>query len=332
MSNDLRSRYETSEGLKRLISQSSTTNLKMSCVRYWITGWLMLCLAGPKICDSQSSHWVPSYYNHYPTESNDRVKFNVPLAVPSKTNYQSFRSVDSENYFSTGNNLNFPPHSSSYDYVTPSEDIQNQENDFEENTWDEQDILEKMEALERILSDESNGKDLETKNSTIDQIISESLMPEETRRAVRQARKEKPAFFWTLARLAFETYNDTKSAVKQISTIVNNAIELGPTTRRPTTSDSLVDSTKMSTTSVRNESTTQSATEAATTMRSTTSRPKLTINDLQTLIRRNVKGLIRLFNIEWQDALKQSDITVDEFKKDLGKQVGMFLQNNPNAS
>lgn len=31
---------------------------------------------------------------------------------------------------------------------------------------------------------------------------------------------------------------------------------------------------------------------------------KLTQNLLQTLIRRNVKGLVRLFNIEWNDAVK----------------------------
>lgn len=32
------------------------------------------------------------------------------------------------------------------------------------------------------------------------------------------------------------------------------------------------------------------------------------------------------------DLFQQSDITVREFQKDLGNQVGSFLQDNPNAS
>lgn len=108
---------------------------------------------------------------------------------------------------------------------------------------------------------------------------------------------------------------------------------------------------------------------ANTTMRTTTRAPfRLTPTNLQNLIRRNIRGLVRLFNIEWQDALnvsfyyifpfiifilsdycliiiiyvfitisincfifQQSEITVKEFQKDLGNQVGSFLQDNPNA-
>jgi len=40
---------------------------------------------------------------------------------------------------------------------------------------------------------------------------------------------------------------------------------------------------------------------------STTQAPfKLTPTNLQNLIRRNLRGLVRLFNIEWQDAMNVS--------------------------
>lgn len=101
---------------------------------------------------------------------------------------------------------------------------------------------------------------------------------------------------------------------------------------------------------------------------STTQAPfRLTPTNLQNVIRRNLRGLVRLFNIEWQDALnvsfhsirfflllfsfhlveyhliilliisincfifQQSEVTVREFQKDLGNQVGSYLQDNPNA-
>lgn len=102
-----------------------------------------------------------------------------------------------------------------------------------------------------------------------------------------------------------------------------------------------------------------------TTMRPTTTSQapfRFTPTGLQDILTRNLRGLVRLFNIEWQDALnvsfyycnfldifmkllfnnfiiiimnlltfQQSDISVREFQRNLGNQVGGFLQDNPNA-
>lgn len=109
-------------------------------------------------------------------------------------------------------------------------------------------------------------------------------------------------------------------------------------------------------------------TMTTTTMRTTAAPFKFTRNGLQDIISRNLRGLMRLFNIEWQDALnvsfyyinsiylfinfeyiyqtivyyfiiiiinflifQQSDISVREFQRNLGNQIGSFLQDNPNA-
>lgn len=98
----------------------------------------------------------------------------------------------------------------------------------------------------------------------------------------------------------FQTFNDTQSAIKQISSIISNSIGPDTTTSKSTSNDSLMESSKTSMISDQNE--TAMMTEA--TMTSTKQTPALTRNELQSLITRNVKGLIRLFNIEWQDALK----------------------------
>ena len=84
--------------------------------------------------------------------------------------------------------------------------------------------------------------------------------------------------------------NDTKSAIKQISDIINNSIAPDSATQNTMTKASL-----MAPQSTNNETTTEAPT--------TTTQPTLTREGLQKLIRRNVLGLVRLFNIEWNDAL-----------------------------
>lgn len=175
---------------------------------HWIAGWLLLGFFGSKISDCQNLYLIPygTYYDDYRIKSNDHIKYDVP-----ETYYQYSPPVDSdlENNILRKNRLHFPPSSpSSYDYVASSQNILNKkrspdEND-EDNVWLDEEILEKMNVLERMLSNESNEKDFETKNSINDKIISDSIMPEETKRVVRQVRKQRPGFFWTLAKIAFE--------------------------------------------------------------------------------------------------------------------------------
>lgn len=64
----------------------------------------------------------------------------------------------------------------------------------------------KMSVLEKLLSEDTDENDIESKNSVEDSIMAETRIPEETKRVVRQVRRHRPGFFYTLARVAFEVW------------------------------------------------------------------------------------------------------------------------------
>ncbi|XP_031774486.1 uncharacterized protein LOC100870517 isoform X3 [Apis florea] len=200
-----------------------------------------------------------------------------------------------------------------YDRSTKEDEINLKEEDKGSSSI-EREIIEKMKILDKFLSEDA--KDLDVNG------IEDNIIPEESKRVVREVKKQKPGFFWTLAKLTFEMINDTKSAIKQISDIINNSIAPDSATQSTMTKASLMASQSKS-----NETTNLNATDAPT----TTTQPTLTRDGLQKLIRRNVLGLVRLFNIEWNDALNQSETNVKEFQKNLGNQVGLYLRDNPEA-
>ncbi|XP_020283041.1 uncharacterized protein LOC109853985 isoform X4 [Pseudomyrmex gracilis] len=202
----------------------------------------------------------------------------------------------------------------------------------------DKEIVKKMNVLDKLLSESSEENDVESKITAEDRIIAE-MIPEETRRVVRQVRRQRPGFFWTLARLAFETFNDTRSAIQQISNIVSQTVEPEmPSARSRVSSNPLMVVNTTTTIAPGSDQNNMSSNMASvnvttTTMRTTTTMEpfRLTRNGLLQLLSRNIRGLIRLFNIEWQDALNQSEINVREFQKNLGNQIGSYLQDNPNA-
>ncbi|XP_076676619.1 uncharacterized protein LOC143373333 [Andrena cerasifolii] len=213
-------------------------------------------------------------------------------------------------------------------YFVPSEQeslveerVNVREREDTESDAKEEEMREKMSVLDKILSEDSSNV---YANSVEDKIMSE-----ETKRVARQIRKQKPGFFWTLAKVTFQTFNDTKSAIQQISSIINNNIMPDSATQSSVTSNSL--SIVASTSNI--NTTTVNATGTTTTSPTTTTQAPyiLTRSGVQTLIRRNILGLVRLFNIEWKEAWNQSDVNVREFQKDLGNQVGSYLQDNPDA-
>jgi len=69
---------------------------------------------------------------------------------------------------------------------------------------DEEVIMKKMKMLDKVLSEDIDKNDIDIKNTIEDEIVAEMNISEETKRAVRQVRRHRPGFFWTLARLAFE--------------------------------------------------------------------------------------------------------------------------------
>jgi len=149
------------------------------------------------------------------------------------------------------------------------------------------------------------------------------------RLARQNPKKQRPGFFWTIAKVTYETFNDTRSAIKQIGQIVNEGIAPDQPKKKPSSANLKKPLVAMKTTANNNKAgnTTTVTTQATPT---TTEAYKLSRTQLQSLVRRNVLGLVRLFNIEWRDAINESKNSVREFRSDLGKQIGMYLQDNPN--
>ncbi|XP_043484229.1 uncharacterized protein LOC122512458 isoform X2 [Leptopilina heterotoma] len=180
---------------------------------------------------------------------------------------------------------------------------------------------------------ENNSEYIKAGSSLNDKISSSSpssslsslgnvLSQEEIRRVARQTQKQRPGILWTLFRVAFESVNETRSAISQISDLISNGIQPDPTTKKPGSGMIVLTTTE------------KSLTENSTSDTNATTTPApfvLTRSFLQGLIRRNVKGLVRLFNIEWKDAINQSKVSINEFRHDLGNQIGMNLKDNPDA-
>jgi hypothetical protein len=100
----------------------------------------------------------------------------------------------------------------------------------------------------------------------------------------------------------FQQWADTKNTINKVSGLVNDnfAPENAPLT----------------------EVTTVSSDPNAT----TTEAPfKLTRSEFNRILRRNLKGLVRLFNIELQDALKVSEVNYAQYRKNASLEVSKFL-------
>lgn len=67
-----------------------------------------------------------------------------------------------------------------------------------------------MKILEKLLSDDFNEKDFDRNR------IEDKIIPEESRRVIRQVQKQKPGFFWTLARVTFEVRHSPHSIFNQL--------------------------------------------------------------------------------------------------------------------
>ncbi|XP_015593228.1 uncharacterized protein LOC107266835 [Cephus cinctus] len=196
---------------------------------------------------------------------------------------------------------------------------------FKTTDKDEQ-FHKKINILEKMLMDvhyRPSSEATEIMNSLEDQMLSESKIPEDAKRVARQIQKQRPGFLWTLARVAFESFNDTRSAFKQIGELVNDNFAPETTTSRTSvTSNTIVSSTTVASTTVDD-----SNSNVTTTTSTTTETPKLTRTEFQGIVRRNLRGLIRLFNIEWRDAINDSKISVREFQRDLGNQIRPYIQD-----
>lgn len=123
-----------------------------------------------------------------------------------------------------------------------------------------------------------------------------------------------------------QTFNDTRSAIQQISNIIGENFEPDTTAQPPIVKSNPLqvhNATTVATTSLSNDQNNLSSNEAnvnvttvdvTTTTTTTTEAPfRFTRTGLQDLLSRNLRGLVRLFNIEWQDALNVSFYPINFF-------------------
>ncbi|XP_012232157.1 uncharacterized protein [Linepithema humile] len=344
----------------------------ISSINSFVASWLFLCLINPHYSRAERSYWVPYYIND-PVHRESRPIQSVEKQFQSNVPESSQHNIYYRNYYNSVQPKVFPKDMYSevnvkqnaakstsesevgkqykpynypeYRYAGNRETLKkesatyfSQMQRYEEARRKDEEIIKKMNLLDKLLSENSDENDIESKNIVEDLIVAETSIPEETKRVVRQVRKKRPGFFYTLARVAFETFNDTRSAIKQISDIISQNFEPDMPTQRPVSTNPL---TIVNTTTAapqddqNNVSSNLADTNVTTTMRTTTTTTpppfKFTPTGFQNLLRRNFRGLIRLFNIEWQEALNQSEISIREFQRDLGKQIGGFLRDNPNT-
>lgn len=159
--------------------------------------WLLfLCLIGP-LCGGAGQSRL--------ADADDSTQFR-PLPTPDEVS-----GKERQHEFSVQNQ----EHTELYDYAVPrlenrellKHDVgvsQLEDQRDEETRKRDKEIMRKMNILNKMLSEDSNENDVESKNTIEDEIIARTNISEETKRVVRQVRKKRPGFFWTLARLAFE--------------------------------------------------------------------------------------------------------------------------------
>ncbi|XP_070163265.1 uncharacterized protein [Polyergus mexicanus] len=320
---------------------SSLILMYISSINALTASWLLLCLIKPLYSEVEKSYVVPCEINntmHQPESvfSEKQIQSNVSKLSQYiyHRNYQS-NSVPSEIL-----SKDTYPVTYMKENVTKSMPEYRLERRYQETGTRDEEIMLKISALEKLLYEDTDDEHGVESNTVEDSIIAGTSIPEETKRVVRQVRRQRPGFFYTLAKLAFETFNDTRSAIQQINSIIGENFEPDTTARPSIVSSNSLQvndvTTVTATSNDQNDLSSNTASINVTTMRTTTMRTteapfRFTRNGLQDLISRNLRGLMRLLNIEWQDALNQSDISVKEFQRNLGKQVGGFLQDNPNA-
>lgn len=315
----------------------------ISSISAFTASSLFLYLIKPLYSEAiiEKSHSIPYEINNTVHQSSEPVFFEEQLSLSSQSKVSKLpQYIYHRNYQPNLVQSEVPSkdmYSEGYvkENVTKSMPEYRLKQLYQETQSRDEEIMLKMSVLEKLLSEDEN--DVESKNSIEDSIFAEASISEETKRVVRQVRRHRPGFFYTLARVAFETFNDTRSAIKQISDIISENIVPDTTTKPPRVSSNSLQVSNMSSTtssSDQNDLSSDLANVNVTTMPTTTTTEapfRFTPNGLANLISRNLRGLVRLFNIEWQDALNQSDISVREFQKNLGNQIGTFLQDNPNA-
>jgi len=205
----------------------------MSSINSFAANWLLLCSTIPFYSGAESSDWIPYEINdsvHHQFRQiqpesislEEQFRSNVPKSPqynvyhPKHNSVQPGKDHHSDNV--KQNVARFMPEYQLEEVYRPyySQFVKNQETSKKTNAVrleseeikkiDEEVIMKKMKMLDKVLSEDIDENDVDIKNTIEDEIITEMNISEETKRAVRQVRRHRPGFFWTLARLAFEVW------------------------------------------------------------------------------------------------------------------------------
>lgn len=209
----------------------------MSSINSFVASWLLLSLIIPFYSRAEKSGWVPyeinpvhNQFRPIPPESvslEEQPKQPNILKSPQYNVYFSKHNsmqprIPSKNHHSEGNlkqnvarlmpeyqlgEIYRPYYYAQFDgnqKTLKKESTARLEH--EETREIDEEVMKKMNMLDKVLSENTDVNDVEMKNTVEDEIIAEMNISEETKRVARQVRKQRPGFFWTLARLAFQVW------------------------------------------------------------------------------------------------------------------------------
>lgn len=197
--------------------------MQVSSINLFLTGISLLCCVHPLYGDPQPPYWM-NYATYNPADHqlhqmhHVRVvpqRYESPIthgSPPHVTRYERRPpTLELSQYQSLPGLINYPErvpetkyleqkrYYNYHDFVPNNQkQEESKEVNFEEEDLKEKEITEKLKVLDKLLSEDSSEKDLDTNG------IDEKIIPEESKRVVREVRKHKPGFFWTLARVTFE--------------------------------------------------------------------------------------------------------------------------------
>uniref|UniRef100_A0A1B6MQI9 Uncharacterized protein n=1 Tax=Graphocephala atropunctata TaxID=36148 RepID=A0A1B6MQI9_9HEMI len=120
-------------------------------------------------------------------------------------------------------------------------------------------------------------------------------------------RRRQPSFFFLVGQFFGQTVSETNQALRNITRIFND--QFTTTTPSP---DMLMEDDSNSTTEKPS--------------------PPITRQQLFTILGNNYRGLVRLFNSEWQAAVEQSGRNVANFRKELREAVRPYFSPNRNLT
>lgn len=186
--------------------------MRASSIELLVVGLSLLRFVDPLRNDNVQRSYSVSYdsslpFISHPSVYNVRDSSSIDERLPRVTNEEKkiVGDLDSSSYPERISEAIFLPipaipteyrdYGLNYDRSTKEDEINLKEEDKGSSSI-EREIIEKMKILDKFLSEDA--KDLDVNG------IEDNIIPEESKRVVREVKKQKPGFFWTLAKLTFE--------------------------------------------------------------------------------------------------------------------------------